>query len=148
MKECTKPFLCDANYDRKITTLRTLYVHVISNSVMFPQILYDTVLYGLDTASSPGQFALSEGGGGLGLSTTARRPGTKRQKSPRSARKSPINCSTKICFSSVSIREYFGCLSQVHPFRALEDDFRRLKFGCRFFALYNGKDNTYFSGCT
>ena len=28
----------------KITTLRTLYVHVVSNSVMFPQILYDTVL--------------------------------------------------------------------------------------------------------
>ena len=29
----------------KITTLRTLYVHVVSNSVMFPQILYDIVLY-------------------------------------------------------------------------------------------------------
>ena len=29
----------------KITPLRTLYVHVVSNSVMFPQILYDIVLY-------------------------------------------------------------------------------------------------------
>ena len=29
----------------KITTLRTLYVHVVSNSVMFPEILYDIVLY-------------------------------------------------------------------------------------------------------
>ena len=29
----------------KITILRTLYVHVVSNSVMFPQILYDIVLY-------------------------------------------------------------------------------------------------------
>ena len=29
----------------KITTLRTLYVHVALNSVMFPQILYDIVLY-------------------------------------------------------------------------------------------------------
>ena len=29
----------------KITTLRTLYVHVVSNSVMFLQILYDIVLY-------------------------------------------------------------------------------------------------------
>ena len=29
----------------KITTLRTLYVHVVSNSVMFSQILYDIVLY-------------------------------------------------------------------------------------------------------
>ena len=28
----------------KITTLRTLYVHVVSNSVMFPQMLYDIVL--------------------------------------------------------------------------------------------------------
>ena len=28
----------------KITILRTLYVHVLSNSVMFPQILYDIVL--------------------------------------------------------------------------------------------------------
>ena len=28
----------------KITTLRTLYVHVVSNSVMFPQIIY-IVLY-------------------------------------------------------------------------------------------------------
>ena len=28
----------------KITTLWTLYVHVVSNSVMFPQILYDIVL--------------------------------------------------------------------------------------------------------
>ena len=29
----------------KITTLRTLYVHVVSNSMMFPQILYENVLY-------------------------------------------------------------------------------------------------------
>ena len=29
----------------KITTLRTLYVHVVSNSVMFPQLLYDILLY-------------------------------------------------------------------------------------------------------
>ena len=29
----------------KLTTLRMLYVHVVSNSVMFPQILYDIVLY-------------------------------------------------------------------------------------------------------
>ena len=29
----------------KVTTLRTLYVHVISNSMMFPQILYEIVLY-------------------------------------------------------------------------------------------------------
>ena len=29
----------------KIATPRTLYVHVVSNSVMFPQILYDIVLY-------------------------------------------------------------------------------------------------------
>ena len=29
----------------KITTIRTLYVHVFSNSVMFPQILYDIVLH-------------------------------------------------------------------------------------------------------
>ena len=28
----------------KITTLRTLYVHVVSNEVMIPQILYDIVL--------------------------------------------------------------------------------------------------------
>ena len=29
----------------KITTLRMLYVHVVSNRVMIPQILYDIVLY-------------------------------------------------------------------------------------------------------
>ena len=29
----------------KITTLRTLYVRVVSNSVMFPQIINDIVLY-------------------------------------------------------------------------------------------------------
>ena len=29
----------------KITTLRTLYVHVVSNRAMIPQILYDIVLY-------------------------------------------------------------------------------------------------------
>ena len=29
----------------KIATLRTLYVHVVSNKVMIPQILYDIVLY-------------------------------------------------------------------------------------------------------
>ena len=32
----------------EITTLRTLYVHVVSDSVMFPQILYDIVLYARD----------------------------------------------------------------------------------------------------
>ena len=31
----------------KIMTLRTLYVHVVSNSVMFPQILYDIDPYAL-----------------------------------------------------------------------------------------------------
>ena len=40
-----KLLLCDANYDRKSKTLRTLYVHVVSNSMMFPQILYEIVLY-------------------------------------------------------------------------------------------------------
>ena len=29
----------------KITTIRTLYVHVVSNRVKIPQILYDIVLY-------------------------------------------------------------------------------------------------------
>ena len=29
----------------KTTTLQKLYVHVILNSVIFPQILYDIVLY-------------------------------------------------------------------------------------------------------
>ena len=29
----------------KITTLRTLYAHVVSNSVMFLEILHDIVLY-------------------------------------------------------------------------------------------------------
>ena len=29
----------------KITTLPTLYVHVVLDSVMFPQILYDIVLH-------------------------------------------------------------------------------------------------------
>ena len=29
----------------KITTLRTLYVQVVSNRVVIPQILYDIVLY-------------------------------------------------------------------------------------------------------
>ena len=29
----------------EVTTLRTLYVHVVSNSMMFPQILYEIVLY-------------------------------------------------------------------------------------------------------
>ena len=29
----------------KKTTLHTLYFHVVSNSVMFPEILYDIVLY-------------------------------------------------------------------------------------------------------
>jgi len=30
---------------RKTTTLRTLYVHVVLNGVICPQILYDIVLY-------------------------------------------------------------------------------------------------------
>ena len=29
----------------KITTIRTIYVHVVLNSVIFPQILHDIVLY-------------------------------------------------------------------------------------------------------
>ena len=29
----------------KTTTLRTLYVHVVLNNAMFPQILHDIVLY-------------------------------------------------------------------------------------------------------
>ena len=29
----------------EITTLRTLYAHVVLNSVTFPEILYDIVLY-------------------------------------------------------------------------------------------------------
>ena len=29
----------------KVTTLRTLYVHVVSNSVMFPEIVYHIVLH-------------------------------------------------------------------------------------------------------
>ena len=29
----------------KISTQRMLYIHVVSNSVMFPQILYNIVLY-------------------------------------------------------------------------------------------------------
>ena len=29
----------------KITTLQTLYVHVVSNSAMFPQILYEIDVY-------------------------------------------------------------------------------------------------------
>ena len=29
----------------KTTTLRTLYVHILLNSVIFPQILYDVALY-------------------------------------------------------------------------------------------------------
>ena len=29
----------------KVRTLQMLYVHIVSNSVMFPQILYDIVLY-------------------------------------------------------------------------------------------------------
>ena len=29
----------------KNTTLHTLYFHIVSNSVMFPEILYDIVLY-------------------------------------------------------------------------------------------------------
>ena len=36
----------DANYDRKNNdSTNALYLHVVSNSVMFPQILYDIVLY-------------------------------------------------------------------------------------------------------
>ena len=40
-----KLLLCDANYDRKSKTLRTLYVHVVSNRLKIPQILYDVFLY-------------------------------------------------------------------------------------------------------
>ena len=46
MKECTKPLLCDANYDCKNNdSTNGLYAHVVSNRVMIPQILYDIVLY-------------------------------------------------------------------------------------------------------
>ena len=33
----------------KITTLRTLYAHVVSNSVMFPEILYDIFIAFFET---------------------------------------------------------------------------------------------------
>ena len=39
MKECTKPLQCDANYDD------SLYVQAVLNSAIFPQILYDIILY-------------------------------------------------------------------------------------------------------
>ena len=45
MKACSKPVLWDAKYDGKTTTIQTLYVHVVLNSVIFPQILYDIVSY-------------------------------------------------------------------------------------------------------
>ena len=34
-----------ANYDHETTTLRALYVHVVLNCVICPEILYDIVLY-------------------------------------------------------------------------------------------------------
>ena len=45
VKECRKPLLCDANYDRKNNDSTTIYVHFVFNGVNFPQILYDIVLY-------------------------------------------------------------------------------------------------------
>ena len=43
MKECTIALLWNVNYDRTTTT-RTLYVHAVLNSAIFPQSLYDIVL--------------------------------------------------------------------------------------------------------
>ena len=40
-----KPLIVVQIMTAKITTLRTLYVHVVSNRVKIPQILYDVVLY-------------------------------------------------------------------------------------------------------
>ena len=40
VKECTKPSVKQI-MTAKITALRTLFVHVVLNSVVFPQILYD-----------------------------------------------------------------------------------------------------------
>ena len=41
--ECAKP----ANYDRENNDMRTLYVHVVSNGVIFPQISFNIVPYAL-----------------------------------------------------------------------------------------------------
>ena len=41
----------------KIITLRTLYLHVVLNSVMFPQILYHIVLYICSTLSTRQVFS-------------------------------------------------------------------------------------------
>ena len=42
MKECTKPLLCEANYDRENDDSKNA---VALNSVMCPRILYDIVPY-------------------------------------------------------------------------------------------------------
>ena len=42
---CKKPLICDANYDRENNNSTKPYIHAILNSVTFPQILYDIVLY-------------------------------------------------------------------------------------------------------
>ena len=47
MKACKKTVLWNANYDRedKDYTNALIYVHVVLNGVIFPQISYDIVLY-------------------------------------------------------------------------------------------------------
>ena len=46
MEACTKPVLWVGNYDcENNDRKRTLYVHVVLNGVIFPQILYDIVPY-------------------------------------------------------------------------------------------------------
>ena len=47
VKACKKTVLWNANYDRenKDYTNALIYVHVVFNGVIFPQISYDIVLY-------------------------------------------------------------------------------------------------------
>ena len=47
VKACKKTVLWNANYDRgdKDDTNALIYVHVVLNGVIFPQISYDIVLY-------------------------------------------------------------------------------------------------------
>ena len=47
VKACKKTILWNANYDRedKDYTNALIYVHVVLNGVIFPQISYDIVLY-------------------------------------------------------------------------------------------------------
>ena len=44
-KRTRNPYTVMQIMTAKITTLRKLYAHVVSNSVMFPEILYYIVLY-------------------------------------------------------------------------------------------------------